>query len=129
MTNTGERSFAEILESIVGNVQGIVRSEIRLAKSEIREESVKAGRAAGMLATGVLLAVYAGGFVLLTCLLALELAMAAWLAALIVAVVAGAVGAVLIKLGWKRMKRVDPRPDQTIQTVKENVEWAKHQAR
>ena len=57
-----ERSFSDVLESIVGNVQTIIRSEIQLAKTEVKEETAKAARAAGILAAGGLLGVYAGGF-------------------------------------------------------------------
>jgi Flp pilus assembly protein TadB len=129
MYTNGERSFSTVLENIVGNIQGIIRSEVRLAKAEIQEETVKAGKAAGIAASGAVLALYAVGFVLLTCVYALETAVAPWLAALIVAVVVGAVSAVLIRMGAKRFKRVHPRPDKTIGTIKENLEWAKDQAR
>ncbi len=129
MSTNGDRSFSDVLEDIVGNVQNIVRHEVRLAKAEIQEEAVVAGKAAGIAASGGVLALYALGFLLLTCVYALEEAVAPWLAALIVAVVAGIGSAILLNIGVKRMKRVDPRPQKTIRTIKENVEWAKNQAR
>jgi len=129
MSTTGERSFSSLLEDIVGNVQGIIRSEVRLAKAEIQEETVKARKAAGITASGAALALYALGFLLLTCLYALETALAPWLSALIVAFVVGCIAAILISAGMKEFKRVDPRPDKTINSIKENVEWAKDQAR
>jgi len=129
MATSIDRSVTEILENIVGNVQGIVRSEVRLAKAEIQEETVKAGKAAGITGSGAVLGLYALGFFLLTCLYALETAMAPWLAALIVTVVVGSAAAVLILVGRKRLKRVDPRPEKTISTLKENVEWVKNQTR
>lgn len=129
MSTSTDRSFTEVLENIVGNVQGIIRSEVRLAKAEIQEETVKAGKAAGIAGSGVVLALYAVGFLCLTCLYALETAVAPWLAALIVTLLVGGGAALLINVGKKRMKRVDPRPDKTITTLKENVEWVKNQTR
>ncbi len=125
----GERSFANIVEDIVSNFQDIVRSEVRLAKAEVREEAAKAGKAGRMLGAGAVLALYALGFLLLTCVYALELAVDPWLAALIVAVIAGAAGGVMIRGGVKKMQGVHTRPEKTIDTMKENLEWAKRQTR
>ena len=129
MANNEARSISNILEDIVANVQTIIRSEVRLAKTEMQEEGIKAGKASGIAVSGGLLALYALGFLLLACVYALEIAVAPWLAALIVTVVVGIIAAVLINVGMKRMKRVDPRPDKTIHSIKENLEWAKNQVR
>ena len=66
MSTTTDRSFADVLDDIVGNVQGIIRSEVRLAKAEIQEETVKAGKAARFAGSGAVLGLYAVGFLLLT---------------------------------------------------------------
>lgn len=129
MSGNGDRSFSDILDDIIGNIQGIIRSEVRLAKAEMQEESIKAGKAAAIAVSGALLALYALGFLLLACVYALEIALAPWLAALIVTILVGVIAAVLLKVGVKRMKRVDPRPDKTIRSIRENLEWAKNQAR
>src|SRR3954454_16376612 len=102
----GERSFSELVESIVGNVQNIIRSEIQLAKAEVKEETTKATRATGILAAGALLGLYAVGFLLFTIARALENVTAPWLASLIVAVFVGAAGWVAINAGRSRMKHV-----------------------
>ena len=94
MAYQGERSFSEVVESIVGNVQTIIRSEIHLAKTEVKEETAKAARASGILAAGGLLGLYAGGFLLLTIVRALENVTPPWLASLIVALIVGAIA------GW-----------------------------
>jgi uncharacterized membrane protein YqjE len=129
MYATTDRSFTDVLEDIVGNVQHIIRSEVRLAKAEIQEETVKAGKAARIAGSGAVLGLYAVGFLLLTCFFVLEMAVTAWLAALIVALVVGAVAGVLINSGIKSIKRVNPRPERTINSLKENVEWVKNQAK
>jgi len=129
MAHDGERSFANVLENVVGDIQEIIRAEVRLAKAEVREETVKAGRAAGMLGAGAVLALYAGGLLLLTALFALETALAPWVAALILTAMVGIAAAVLVSVGRKRVKQVDPRPDKTIRTIKENVAWVRNQTR
>ena len=127
MAYQGERSFSEVLESIVGNVQSIIRSEIQLAKTEVKEEATKAARATGILGTGACLGLYAVGFFLLTIVRALENVTSPWIASLIVAVIAGVAAFVAINIGRTRLKHVQPTPAKTTKTVKENVEWVKDQ--
>jgi uncharacterized membrane protein YqjE len=122
------RSMTEVLQDIVGNIQEIFRSEFRLAKVEIHEETAKALRSAVPLGIGALLALYAFGFLLLAIVHALSTVMDAWLASLIVGVTVLITSMVLVSIGRKRFKQVKA-PEKTIETVKENVQWAKHQIR
>ena len=124
-----ERSISTVLEDIVANVQGIIRSEVRLAKTEIREEAAKAGKGAGTLGAGAVVSLFALGFLFLAGLRGLEIVVAPWQAALIMMVVAGTAAAIVIKTGIKRIKSVDPKPEKTIHTIKENLEWVKHHIR
>lgn len=128
--NAGDSaSFAELIQNIVTDVQGLVRSEIRLAKTELKEDAATTGRASSLLVGGAVLAFYAVGFLLLTLVYALATAMPNWLAALIVGVVVAIVAGVLAMLGYQRIKEVNFKPEQTVDTVKEDVEWVKQQAR
>ncbi|HLK63126.1 MAG TPA: phage holin family protein [Bryobacteraceae bacterium] len=129
MPDHADRSFAEVLENIVDNIQRIIRSEVRLAKVEIQEEAGKAGRAAAILLAGGIFCLYALGFLLLSGVYGLEKVVEPWLAALMVTVVTGIIAATLVVTGRKRMRSVRPRPERAIQTVKENLEWAKNQTR
>lgn len=126
--NTQDRPVARIFEDIVSNIQEIVRSEIRLGKTELKTEVAKAARGGGILAGGAALAFYAVGFVLLAAVYALELVLAGWLAALIVGLLAGIVATVLITAGRTRLRRVNP-PQKTIDTMRENIQWAREQTR
>jgi uncharacterized membrane protein YqjE len=125
----GGGSIAELLQGIIGNVQGIIRSEVRLAKAEVREEATTAGKAAGILAAGAVLALYAVGLLLLTFVYLLNGPLPDWAAALIVFAVVAVVAAVLVKLGLARIKQVSPKPEQTIDSIKEDVQWVKQQTR
>jgi Putative Actinobacterial Holin-X, holin superfamily III len=129
MAYQNERSFSDVLQDIVGNVQTIIRSEIRLAKTEVKGETAKAAKATGVIVAGAVLGLYAVGFLLLTLVRALETITAPWLASLIVAVLVGVASFVAIKVGRTRIKHVHATPDKTIRTVKENVEWVKDQTK
>ena len=122
------RSMAELLQDIVANTQEIFRSEFRLAKAEVQEETAKIVRSSVPLGVGILLALYAVGFILLAAVHALALVVDAWLAALIVGVAVLIISLALVSIGRKRLKQVKG-PEKTIVTMKENVQWAKHQIR
>jgi hypothetical protein len=128
--NLRERPLGELLKQLSDETSRLVRQEIELAKAEVTQKGRQAGVGAGLFgAAGVL------GFLALaaltTCfILALDAVMPAWLAALLVALVYGAVAAVLAMRGRAKVKQaVPPVPEQTIETVKEDVEWAKTQMR
>jgi hypothetical protein len=125
-----ERPFGELLKQLSEETTRLVHQELELAKAELTQKGRQAGIGAGLFgAAGAI------GFLALaaltTCLiLALAAAMPAWLAALLVAVVYGVVAAVLALQGRTRVRQATPPvPEQTIQTVKEDVQWAKTQMR
>ena len=120
------KSLADLVEDSIGNVQELVRSEIRLAGAEFREAAQKAWRAAIPLVIGAALGFYAAGFLVLTAVYALSQVVPPWLAALFVALATGAVSALFIAAGRKRMQQIDPKPRKTIQSAKETLQWAKH---
>lgn len=123
------RSMGEVLQDIVANIQEIFRSEFRLAKAEIQEEAHKIARSSIPMGIGILLALYALGFLLLAAVHGLATVLDAWLAALIVGVTVLVISLILISAGRKRLKQVKVVPEKTIGTVKENFQWAKSQIR
>jgi hypothetical protein len=125
-----ERPLPELLKQLSEETTRLVRQELELAKAELTQKGKQAGAGAGLFgAAGAI------GFLALaaltTCfILALNAVMPAWLAALLVAVVYGVVAAVLAMRGRAKVKQATPPvPEQTIETVKEDVEWAKTQMR
>jgi uncharacterized membrane protein YqjE len=123
-----ERSISAVLHDIVGNVQNIVRSEIRLAKTEATEELGKARSAGVMLGVGAFLLLLGTIFLLLAAVYALSLVMEPWAAALTVGAVVSVIAAFCCGAGVRRFKSVRAVP-KTSATLKENVEWAKHPTR
>jgi uncharacterized membrane protein YqjE len=123
------RSMSEVLQDIVGDVQEIIRYEVRLAKAEITEEGAKTASACKPLGIGLLLALYAVGLILLAIVRALSAVLDGWLASLVVGVAVLVVSMILVRVGRKRLKEVKVVPEKTIRTVKENLQWAKDQIR
>lgn len=122
-----ERPMSDVLKDIITNVQQMVRSEVRLAKAELREETTKTMAGAKLLAIGAGLGLYAGGFLLTAIALLLGLVMPMWAATLLLGVVLGGGAAIMIGKGKKELSI--PKPQKTIENVKENVEWMKNQTR
>ncbi|MDQ1041054.1 putative membrane protein YqjE [Streptomyces sp. V3I8] len=121
-----DRSVGELLSAVTSDVQTLFRQEVELAKTEIREEATKAGKAAGLYGG----AGFAGYMTLLFLSLAAVLGLAnvidAGWSALIVTAVWAVVAAVLYQRGRTQMRTVSPKPDRTVETMKENAEWARH---
>jgi hypothetical protein len=125
----GDTSVGELLSAVTSDVQTLFRQEVELAKTEVKQEATKAGKAAGMYGG----AGFAGYMVLLFLSLAAVLGLAnvmdgGW-AALIVTAVWAVVAAVLYARGRTRMRTVTPKPEQTVETLKENAQWARHPTR
>jgi hypothetical protein len=121
----GERSVADVLQDILRNVQEIVRSEVRLAKVEIRDEARRALSSGIWIAGGVVGALSAWMFLLWTIAYLLATRMSMWVATLVVAVVMACVASLLIFGGIRRVKQIQPIPERTVGSVKENLEWMK----
>ena len=126
---SGARTFSQILQEIVSHLAEIVRSEIRLARVEVRQDFAKVTKASAFLLIGAVFALYALGFVLLGVMYALAATIAPWLAAVTVGLGVGLLAAILLVVGRTKIKQADLKPDKTIQSVQENVTWMKKQVR
>jgi uncharacterized membrane protein YqjE len=125
-----DRSMGELLKQLSEQTTRLVHQELELAKAELQQKGKQAGMGAGMFGGAGALGLAALGALTACFILALNAVMPAWLAALIVAVVYGIIAFVLVKQGQAKMKAAGPPvPEQTIETVKEDVEWAKTQMR
>ncbi len=122
-----DSSLGEIVGRLTSDFTDLMRAEIALAKDEVKEEAAAAGKGAGMLAgAGV-----AGHFLLLFASVALMFLLDVWLpigwAAFVVALLWGAVAAVLASSGKKNLKKATTDPmHETVQTLKEDAQWAKN---
>jgi uncharacterized membrane protein YqjE len=123
MAHIEDRPVSAVFADIVGNVQEIIRSEVRFAKAEISKQASEAAGSASLLAGGFALAFYAFGLLLLAAVYLLSQLMPAWIAALVVCLALSAVAATLITVGRRRWKLLHPIAEKTVQTTKENLSW------
>jgi len=130
MAIEAERSVPEVLQDIVGNVREILRSEVRLATAELKQQAGAAARAAVMVLVGAVFGIYALGFLLLALVYGLAALFASWwIGAVIVGGGLALIALALLGIGRGRMRTVHPAPERTIRTVKENLEWDKSRNR
>jgi uncharacterized membrane protein YqjE len=110
-------------------VVALAKQELQLARAEMAEKGRRAGPGLGMVGGAGIAALLALGSLTAFAILALDGAMSNWLAALIVTAVWAAVAAALWFTGKERVREAGPLvPEQTVETLKEDVEWAKTQA-
>ena len=126
---SGERSIASVLGDIAGNLQELVRAELRLAKVEAVTEARTAGRGVTFLVAGGGVALLALAFLLLAVVYLLAKVVAFWVAALIVGGSTALVAGLLIAGGLKQLRKVDFTMPRTAAAIKENIEWAKPSTR
>jgi len=123
MAAPGERTIADVLGDIAGNIQQIVRAEMRLAKAELRDDLVKVRSAAVLVACGAVAGILGIAFVLLAMVYALSIVVAPWAAALIVGGGTVVIAAICLSMAGKALKDVGvPR---TAETIREDIQWAK----
>ena len=122
-----ERPIGELLKELANETTTLVRQELDLAKAEMREKAGKAGPGFGMWGAAGVTGLLALGSLTAFLILALDGAIPNWLAALIVGLVYAAIAGVLYVRGKHRVEEAgSPVPEKTIETVKEDVQWAKH---
>ena len=123
-----EESMGELFKQLSEDLSNLVRQELRLAQAEMAEKGKKAGIGIGMFG-GAGLVSFLALQALTACLVALlGTAMDVWIAALIITVVYAAVAAGLGLSGKKQVSEATPPvPEQTAETLKEDVQWAKTQ--
>ncbi len=123
-----ERSLGQLFGDLSRQLSTLVRQEIDLARTEVTTKAGAASRDVAMIGAGGALA-YAGLLVLLAAvvLLLIEVGLDAWLAALIVGIVVLGVGGFLIMRGRDGIQKADLAPRRTIETIKDDAEWAKEQ--
>ena len=125
-TELHDRPMGELVKQLSDQTTQLVRAEVELAKAELSEKGKKAGMGAGMFGGAGLFGVF-GFAALTTAIIALlDLAMATWVAALIVAVVYFAIAGIAALMGKKKVSEATPlAPQQAIDTTKADVEVTK----
>jgi putative superfamily III holin-X len=124
-----ERPIGEVAKELTSDLSLLLRQEIELAKAEMAEKGRTAAPGLGMFGGAGIVALCAAGALTAFLVLVFSLFLPEWAAALIVGAVLAAVAYVLVRQGKERVAEAGkPVPEQTIETVKEDVEWAKTRA-
>jgi uncharacterized membrane protein YqjE len=121
-----DRPIGELVKDLSSQTSTLVRKEIELARAELQEKGKLAGKGAGLLAGAAVFGLLAMGALTAGLIALLDTAMATWVAALIVMALWAIVAAVLAKAGQSALKRATPPAPQTVETVKEDIQWAKN---
>jgi uncharacterized membrane protein YqjE len=121
-----DRSIGELVKDLSSQTSTLVRKEIELARAELQQKAKLAGKGAGMLAAAAVFGLLALGALTAALIALIDKATATWVAAVIVMVLWLIVAAVLAKAGQTALKRATPPAPQTVETVKEDIQWAKN---
>jgi Putative Actinobacterial Holin-X, holin superfamily III len=129
MQSRDGRSLGELFSELAQETSTLVRQEVNLARTEMSQKASTAGKHIGVLAAGGALA-YAGLLAILAGIIALlNNVMPLWASALLVGVVVAIVGYFLVRRALDALKREDFAPRETMETLKEDQQWAKDQTR
>ena len=124
-----EASLAELVKQLSEQSSRLARQEVELAKAELAYKGKRAGIGAGMFGGAGVFGFYGLGALTAAAILALSLAVAGWLAALIVAAVYGAIAGIMALQGKNKVQQATPPvPEEATESVKEDVQWAKTRA-
>ncbi|HJV09336.1 MAG TPA: phage holin family protein [Acidimicrobiales bacterium] len=122
---TEERSLSELLSDVTTEIATLFRKEVELAKAETSEQVSRAARAGGMLGAAAVIGFLDLILFSFAAAWALSEVVPEGVAFAIVAVVFAIVAGVLAMAGKKRLAAVNPVPNQTVQTLKADVQVAK----
>lgn len=125
-----ERSLGELFGDLARDMGTLVSQEVTLARTELTEKASQVGKDVAMLAVGGLVA-YAGLLAIIAGVIVLlaDRGLPLWASALLVGVIVAALGYVLVQRGLSALKAQDLTPRQTMQSLKEDTQWAKEQVR
>jgi uncharacterized membrane protein YqjE len=124
-----DKTVGDLFNQVASDVGALLSTEIDLAKLELREEAMRAGRAAKLMSTGAIVAYFAA--VMLSFAAAWAIGDAVDIPAigfLVIGVLYAIAAAFLILRGREQVRRINGVPKQTIATIKEDIQWAKQQA-
>jgi len=124
-----DSSLAELARQLSNQTTDLVRHEVELAKAELRVKGKRAGMGASMFGGAGALGIYALGALTAAIIAGIAEALPVWASALIVAAVYGAIAGILTLRGKKKVQQATPPlPEETVQSVKEDVRYTKQRA-
>jgi uncharacterized membrane protein YqjE len=124
-TSVRRESWGELIGELAGQLVGLARDEVALARRELEQKLKTVQSAAAVVAIGAIVALIATLSVCAAVIIALAEYVGPWQSALIVGLTLGMAAGVTILIGVSRFKRTSLKPEKTIETLEENKEWLK----
>ncbi len=126
---TSEPTLGDLFTSLTSDLTTLVRKEIDLARTETMEKVTGVTRNVVMMVAGGLVA-YAGLIALImAAIFLLNRSLSLWVSALIVGILVIVIGAILLMMGKSSLSNMTVVPEKTVETMKDNTEWAKEQVK
>ena len=118
-----------LISGVIKDLQDLLRAEVQLAKTELREDASAAGKAIAFIAAGAFIGLVGFIFLMQAIVWILDEFMNDWIAAGIVALALLLIAAILAMSGRSKLSQANLKPEQTIASLKEDRDWAKAEAR
>ena len=122
-----DQSIGDLFGRLASDAGTLIRSEIRLAVAETKQNVRSVGSASAWLATGILIGALSIMTMVAALILLISIWLPAWLSAAVVSFVLAGVGAAIAKQGWSMLNRAEFAPEDSIESIKEDAEWLKGQ--
>lgn len=119
--------LGSLISGVIKDLQDLLRGEVQLAKTELKEDASAIGKGAGLLAAAAIFGLLGLIFTLLAVVYLLDKVVQLWIAAGIVGLSVLVIAAILGLIGKNRLSASNLKPEQTIETLKEDKEWASQQ--
>ena len=122
-----ERSLGDLFSELAAETGTLVRQEVALAQAEITTKATRVGKNVGFLAVGGAVAYAAMLAILAGVIIALSYFIPAWIAAIAVGLVVGGVAFFVISSALEQLKNTNLKPEETVESIKEDAQWLKNQ--
>lgn len=126
-SNQSNKSLGELFSELSRDLSSLMQKEVQLAKTEMSENISRTVKNAILLVVAGLFVIFALFALIVAAICGLATVVAPWMAALIVAVALLVIAAALAMIGLNALKKASLAPKQTVQTLQEDVQWAKQQ--
>lgn len=122
-----ERSLGDLFSELAAETGTLVRQEVALAQTELTAKAAVVGKNVGFLAVGGAMGYAAVLAVLAGIILGLSYFMPVWIAAILVGLVIGGAAFFVISSALEELKNTNLKPDETVESIKEDAQWLKNQ--
>ncbi|MEP6704038.1 MAG: phage holin family protein [Acidobacteriota bacterium] len=125
--NKDDQSLGDLFSALASETGTLVRQEVALAQAELTTKATQVAKNVGFLAVGGAVGYAAMLAILAGVILGLSYFMPAWLSAILVGLVIGAVAFFMISSALGELKNTSLKPEETVDSIKEDAQWLKDQ--